>query len=155
MKMNERMKKALSILLCVLMLAQYVPTYAFAATAAEDGLCEHHTEHTADCGYEEGVSDCANLCDLCLAHDHGEETTGATEESTEPSTEAAEPSAEPAPVCDCGTDDEAIHATNCAVYVAPENPVCRCAEKCTETNIWCDICGGDYTACTGQDMAAV
>ena len=49
MKMNKRMKKGLSILLCVLMLVQYVPTHAFGA--AEEGLCEHHTAHTADCGY--------------------------------------------------------------------------------------------------------
>ncbi len=58
-----------------------------------------------------------------------------------------------APVCDCGTDDALIHATTCAVYVAPENPVCDCAEKCTEVNEWCDVCGFDYTACTGTDRA--
>ena len=56
-------------------------------------------------------------------------------------------------VCDCGTDDPAIHATTCAVYVAPENPVCYCAEKCSDTNEWCDVCGFDYTACTGTDTA--
>ena len=55
--------------------------------------------------------------------------------------------------CTCGTDDPAIHATNCAVYVAPENPVCTCVEKCTEANVWCDVCGFDYTACTGTDEA--
>ena len=55
--------------------------------------------------------------------------------------------------CDCGTDDGLIHATTCAVYVAPENPVCYCAEKCTEVNEWCDVCGFDYTACTGADTA--
>lgn len=54
---NERMRKCLSILLCALMLVQYVPATAFAVDAAEDGLCAHHTEHTAECGYvqaEEG-----------------------------------------------------------------------------------------------------
>ena len=70
MKMNERIKKALSILLCLCMLAQNAPVMAFAA--AEDNLCDHHTEHTADCGYVEGESDCAYHCDACLGHDHGE-----------------------------------------------------------------------------------
>ena len=35
---------------------------------------------------------------------------------------AAEETTESAPVCDCGTDDETYHATNCPVYVAPEDP---------------------------------
>ena len=56
-------------------------------------------------------------------------------------------------VCDCGTDDESIHATTCAAYVQPENPVCCCAVPCTEANEWCDICGFDYTACTGTEEA--
>ena len=60
-------------------------------------------------------------------------------------TASAAETTEPTPVCDCGTDDPAIHATTCAVYVAPENPVCSCAEACgVETqNFWCDVCGFD------------
>ena len=54
MKNNKSMKKALSILLCVLMLAQYLPTHAFAVSTAGDGLCQHHTEHTDGCGYAQG-----------------------------------------------------------------------------------------------------
>ena len=113
-------KRILSMLLTIVMVIGLIPGAAFAAEA--DNLCEHHAEHTAECGYVEGVSDCAYHCDVCLGHDHGDEVT---EENTEP-----------APVCDCGTDDPAIHATTCAVYVAPENPVCYCAEKCTEVNEW-------------------
>ncbi|MBP3587654.1 MAG: hypothetical protein J6J51_01360, partial [Clostridia bacterium] len=56
-------------------------------------------------------------------------------------------------LCSCGTDDESIHATTCAAYVQPENPVCYCAEPCTEANEWCDVCGFDYTACTGTEEA--
>ncbi|MBE6587899.1 MAG: hypothetical protein E7647_05740, partial [Ruminococcaceae bacterium] len=72
-------------------------------------------------------------------------------------TVSAAETTEPAPVCDCGTDDPAIHATTCAVYVAPENPVCSCAEACgVETqNFWCDVCGFDYAKCTGTDTAVV
>ena len=35
-------------------------------------------------------------------------------------------------------------------------PVCTCAEACTTENFneYCDVCGFDYTACTGTDTAA-
>ena len=119
MSVNEKMKKALSILLCLCMLVQNAPMVAFAADG--DNLCEHHPEHTAECGYEEGVSDCTHHCDICLGHDHGEETQGttvpsfkATAPSTEPTASSTEPTApstdpttsstETSPVCNCGTD---------------------------------------------------
>ena len=36
-------------------------------------------------------------------------------------------------------------------------PVCTCAEACTTENFneYCDVCGFDYTACTGTDTAAL
>ncbi len=55
--------------------------------------------------------------------------------------------------CTCETDDPAFHATNCPAYIAPENPQCYCAEKCTEDtlNIWCDVCGMQgVSACQGD-----
>ena len=58
--------------------------------------------------------------------------------------------------CTCGTDDPAFHAINCPAYIAPENPQCYCAEKCTEDtlNIWCDVCGVQgVSACQGEDTA--
>ena len=60
------------------------------------------------------------------------------------------------PECICETDDLAIHATNCPAYVAPENPVCTCAEQCTgdTLNVWCDVCGVQgAVACEGEDRA--
>jgi len=129
--MKNGRKTVFSILLCLCMVLQFAPSAAFAVDAAESGLCAHHTEHTAECGYSAAVEahECHYECAEC-----------ANSESTA--------------VCDCGTDDPAIHATTCAVYVAPENPQCYCAEKCTEANVWCDVCGFDYTACTGTDTAA-
>ena len=61
------MRKCFSILLCVLMLTQYVPMNAFASAPAEDGLCEHHATHTADCGYAAAVAgaDCTYHCQIC------------------------------------------------------------------------------------------
>ena len=60
--------------------------------------------------------------------------------------------------CTCETDDPAFHATNCPAYIAPENPQCFCAEKCTDDtlNVWCDVCGMQgVSACQGEDTAAV
>ena len=131
---SKNRNRILSLVLAFFMVMSMMPLPTYAAE-----LCDHHTEHTAECGYVEGVSDCTYHCDVCSGHDHGDKVT---EEDTEP-----------APVCDCGTDDGLIHATTCAVYVAPEHPVCDCAEKCTEVNEWCDICGFDYTACGGTDFA--
>ena len=52
MRVTERMKNIFSILLCLCMLVQNVPVMAFAATG--DNLCDHHIQHTAECGYAEG-----------------------------------------------------------------------------------------------------
>ena len=54
MNVNERMKKYISVLLCLCMLLQNAPVAAFAA--AGDGLCPHHTAHTAQCGYVAAVA---------------------------------------------------------------------------------------------------
>ena len=65
MRVNEKMRKALSILLCLCMLLQNAPVMAFAATT--DNLCDHHTEHTAECGYREGSAGSA------CTHEHSED----------------------------------------------------------------------------------
>ena len=65
MRVNEKMRKALSILLCLCMLLQNAPVMAFAVTT--DNLCEHHTEHTAECGYREGSAGSA------CTHEHSED----------------------------------------------------------------------------------
>ena len=127
MKVNLRIEKVIIFLLVLSMVLQYIPMAGFAAD--EDDLCEHHSEHTTECTYVEGVNGCAYHCDVCLGLDQDDK---------------------PEIVCDCKTDD-AYHATSCPMYAAPENPQCQCAEKCMEDNGWCDVCGFDYTACTGED----
>ena len=42
-------KRLLSGILACLLVAEYIPAPAFAS--AEEGLCEHHTFHTTECGY--------------------------------------------------------------------------------------------------------
>ena len=125
-----------------------------APVAAAD--CTH--AHDAACGYiaaSEGAP-----CTYECGEDHGT-VTDQPEATTEPSVpETTEGETVPETtkaelVCTCGTDDPAIHATDCAVYVRPENPQCFCTEKCTEINVWCDVCGFDYTQCGGTDTAAV
>lgn len=61
MRINKKMKKWISALLCLCMLVQNFPMVAF---AAEDNLCEHHPEHTAECGYAAAVTgaDCTHVC---------------------------------------------------------------------------------------------
>jgi len=53
-------KRILSIFMAVLMVVSLLPVSVFAADT--DNLCDHHTEHTADCGYAAAVagSDCTH-----------------------------------------------------------------------------------------------
>lgn len=56
-------RKIISLLLCAAILLSFCPTSVFAEAAAQDGgvsigasgFCEHHPEHTEDCGYTEGT----------------------------------------------------------------------------------------------------
>ena len=111
--------------------------------------------HAEDCALYEAPADLTCTCETKCAED------AINADCAICSTEGADLStctgqeAPAAPICDCGTDDEAIHATTCGVYVAPENPVCYCVEKCTEVNIWCDVCGFDISKCSGADTAAL
>ena len=77
-------KRVLSMVLAIALLAGNMPNAVFAAEV--DELCEHHTAHTAECGYVEGETECSYHCDECLGHSHDEDvtvsdTTAATEET--------------------------------------------------------------------------
>ena len=203
MRVNERMKKVFSILLCLCMVLQYVPTTAFAVDAAESGLCEHHPVHTESCHYAEAVEGqpCTHVHDelcgyieavegvscTCVAAEDGTLThaedcgyveavagvpcTHAHDElcGYAAAVEAHECHYECAECADsnvianqsadwCGnplcSQEDAFHVTSCTQYVAPENPKCYCVDKCAEPNIWCDVCGFDYTQCGGTDRSA-
>lgn len=82
-------KRFLSLLLCGAMLFSLYPQTAAAegvqdsgAAVTADGLCEHHPQHTAECGYTEGsegtpcnhehTEDCYTLVTECV-HEHGPE----------------------------------------------------------------------------------
>ena len=117
-------QKFLSLLLAASMVMTMTASPVFATegdaqeanafTIGTNGLCEHHTEHTVDCGYTEGTpetpcthehtEDCYTLVTECV-HEHGpecypeesaetaeaESVSGNTATSSEP--EEQEPSA--------------------------------------------------------------
>lgn len=138
--------------------------------------CNH--SHDENCGYvqaQEGRP-CSFVCNVCEAEVSDEEEEEivciCTDKCSEETINAECPvcgvqdadlsvcigEEEEAVTCTCETDDPAIHATNCPAYVAPENPVCICAMKCSEDtlNVWCDICGVQgVSACQGEDTAVV
>ena len=183
--MEQKIRKPVAWLLTLAMLFTMLPSFTFTALAA-DNICAHHAEHTAECGYVEGVSDCAYHCHVCHVQELIDALPGdVTAENADTvaahldaidlakaeltadelalldltkytaAAQALGALAAAEVTCDCGTDDALIHATTCAVYVAPENPVCYCTEKCSDTNVWCDVCGFDYTQCGGTDTATV
>ena len=88
-------RKIISMLLCGAMLVSHCtpPAFVEAQTiTTADGMCEHHTEHTEDCGYTAGTpetpcahehtEDCYTEVTKCV-HEHTPECyTEKTEEST-------------------------------------------------------------------------
>lgn len=64
-------KRLFAVLASLCMAVSMVPTMAFAqdsgTTIGVSDLCEHHTEHTSDCGYTEGTPE--QPC----AHEHTDE----------------------------------------------------------------------------------
>ena len=81
---GNRVKRMISALLCLAMLASYLPVSGFAEES--ENVCTHHSEHV-DCGYEEGVPDCSFVCEICT-----EATAGDTEpEETSEPTDTTQP----------------------------------------------------------------
>lgn len=127
----------LSLLLCIAMLAGYVPTQVFAEDLYGAGLCEHHPEHN-DCGYaaeivgvacnHEHDADCYQT--KC-AHVHGECSYAAAVEGADCAHQHDNACGYAAPVaeipCNCEpqeTEDGIIHAKECAY--APAVPEGEC-----------------------------
>ena len=175
MRRNERMKQYLSILLCLCMLIQHCPVVAVAA--AGDGLCPHHTEHTAQCGYvpaAEGV-DCTHVhetavCGYVEAVQGKDCACEATDENgalvhTEgcgyvPAVAgAACTHVHDAAVCQytaAVAEKPCAFVTNgCPDCKAAAAPKCTCETKCAEGAVKadCAVCAAenaDLTACTGK-----
>lgn len=168
------MKKYISVLLCLCMLLQNAPVAAFAA--AGDGLCPHHTAHTAQCGYVAAVAgvDCTHVHDTAVCG-YVEAVQGkdcACEANDENGTlvhtegcgyVAAVTGADCTHVHDAAVCQyvAAVEAKPCAFAVngCPDckaaAPKCTCETKCAEdaVNADCAVCAAenaDLTACTGK-----
>lgn len=68
-------KRFLSAALVLALCLSLLPPVAFAAEPEDPGLCPHHTEHTAECGYAEPAGDdpegapCTYECPICPVQD--------------------------------------------------------------------------------------
>ncbi|MCR1917947.1 prealbumin-like fold domain-containing protein [Frisingicoccus caecimuris] len=103
-------KKLMALFLCLCMLLPMRANFAFAAKTEDTGLCEHHPEHTAECGYAAAVE--ASPC----THVH-DESCGYIE-------------AVPETPCDKGctdTDGDGVidHAEDCAYAPGIEGQPCQ------------------------------
>lgn len=79
-------KRYLALLMSLCLTGTMLPVTARAESAASGGLCEHHTEHTAECGYVEAVEghECEHMHDeKCGYQEAGECTHAHTEECGE------------------------------------------------------------------------
>ena len=65
MKTNKILKQWIVTALCLCLLIQYIPMGANAVSW--ENLCEHHPEHTEDCGYVQTREDarCDYFCEIC------------------------------------------------------------------------------------------
>ena len=71
-------RRILSVASALAIVFTACPPVVFAE--AEFGLCPHHPEHTAECGFVEGVSPCGFVCEIC----NPPQTTQPTEPSDPP-----------------------------------------------------------------------
>lgn len=79
-------KRYLALLMSLCLMGTMIPATARAESAASGGLCEHHTEHTAECGYVEAVEghECEHTHDeSCGYQEAGACTHAHTEECGE------------------------------------------------------------------------
>lgn len=111
-------KRYLALLMSLCLTGTMIPVTARAESAASGGLCEHHTEHTAECGYVEAVEghECEHMHDEnCGYQEAGECTHAHTEE--------------------CGEEGEScthVHDESCGYVEAVEESPCTFV---------CDTCG--------------
>lgn len=93
--------------MCLCILLSCLPGAAFAVTA--EGLCDHHTAHTEDCGYMEGEQPCGYVCEECAAAPEEPDEEPAPDEAPQEAQAAGDEAQEPAPISDTGalTEDTA------------------------------------------------
>lgn len=75
-----RKRRFLSVLLSLVLILGTIPITAIAEQTESErtGLCEHHPQHTDECGYTEGTP-CTYVCEICNPRDSGETEDAGTE----------------------------------------------------------------------------
>lgn len=141
-------KRLFAAIVSLCMIVSLLPTTAFAEAGVQDsivitgtsGLCEHHTKHTADCGYTEGTAE------IPCSHEHDESCGGLIDPEacnhTHDETCGYVPATEGTPctyVCEiCNAQDNGNPVTPSDAQ--PEE--CTCETLCTEEEINedCPVC---------------
>ena len=141
-------KRLFAAIVSLCMIVSLLPTMAFAETGVQDsivitgtsGLCEHHTKHTADCGYTEGTAE------IPCSHEHDESCGGLIDPEacnhTHDETCGYVPATEGTP---CTYVCEICNAQDNGNPVAPSDAQpeeCTCETLCTEEEINedCPVC---------------
>ena len=149
--MRLQKKRIAALLLAGAMLFSTLPVNALAVENPDtSGLCEHHPEHTLDCGYTEGVEgtpcqhehteDCYTLVTECV-HEHGPECYPQESVSGDVATPSDAEQAEPTEcVHECSEDSGCIakeldcqheHDSECGYAEAvPGTPCAFVCKKC-------------------------
>ena len=75
-----RKRRFLSMLLSLVLILGTIPITAIAEQTESErtGLCEHHPQHTDECGYTEGTP-CTYVCEICNPRESGETEDAGTE----------------------------------------------------------------------------
>ena len=182
-------RRICSLLLAGLMALSSLGTAAFAEggvlqnggiAIGASGLCEHHTEHTADCGYTEGIpeqpcnhehtDDCYAAVEQCV-HTAHDESCGGLEDPSACNHQCSEESGCIVKTLDCRHQHDescgyvpAVEGTPCNFVCeicggAEDTAECICETPCTEdaVNPDCPVCsaeGADLTACKGATPEA-
>ena len=118
-------KRTLCSILAFVMVLGYVPATAFASEA--DGLCEHHTRHTTDCGYSPAVE--GHEC----GHAHTEECYQSVTKCVHVHGDCGYVPAVEGQSCDCQPDEngEIVHTEGCGYVEAVAEVLCGhvCSEE--------------------------
>ena len=124
-KHKQAIARCIALLLCVSMV---MPAAAAPEGLGDAGLCEHHTQHTPQCGYQEEITGqpCAHVHDGSCGYQAPQEAQPCTHQHDEVCGYAAGSAEIP---CDMGCEDTdgdgiADHADGCAYTPAQEGTPC-------------------------------
>ena len=129
------LQRVICFILAFVMVLGFAPVPAIAAES--DGLCEHHTEHTASCGYSPAVD--GHAC----GHEHTDECYQSVTQCVHTHGDCGYVPAVEGHGCSCQPDEsgEIVHAEGCGYVEAaaevPCNHVCSAETGCITRELNC------------------